>query len=474
MKLNKYFLIGAMGLGLFACSDNDLADKGQDNGNKVEEGTTYVAFSLDFKNLNSRATEEGKTKEQTITTAYVILADANGNFTKVISNSNVVDVENNETGAGYYKTGEKYLFKTTAGDHIFYAVVNPDAVPTTDDNAKTYFDTEQAIAVAAITADNEFMMSSVKEENFYVKDGVTEEEALAGTSNSFSIAVERVSAKVTVTCVDPILKGTVIANSDDTESDEGDSDETTETTTTAGGKIVPSSTKFTLAGIANMTYRMKQNSIEEISTATYIGKSEATAVCFKQESDEVNNLHNLAAAAYCLENLHNDYYQENTTYITLETAFIPSVVVNCDATDEAATKTITITDDTEAASFYVVLSGKLAGNYLLADELSTFQAKEGNTGKYPLGVESISEIYTDGVCYFGPIWIGQDVIGESAAAPVNRNYWYNFTISGITLPGQPNPVEPKGGKTPLEPETNVAITLSVEPWNFVSKDLYLQ
>ena len=41
MKLNKLFLLSAMGLGLFACNNNDLVEGSDPNGTQ-EEGTTYV------------------------------------------------------------------------------------------------------------------------------------------------------------------------------------------------------------------------------------------------------------------------------------------------------------------------------------------------------------------------------------------------------------------------------------------------
>ena len=90
MKLNKYFMMGAMGLSLVACSDN-LDENGQSaNGTNPNEGTTYVAFAVDFNGTQSRATEEGTDDEvdsdgNGISSAYVIMADAEGNFSKVLS-----------------------------------------------------------------------------------------------------------------------------------------------------------------------------------------------------------------------------------------------------------------------------------------------------------------------------------------------------------------------------------------------------
>ena len=123
-----------------------------------------------------------------------------------------------------------------------------------------------------------------------------------------------------------------------------------------------------------------------------------------------------------------------------------------------------------AASFYVVKTGSLAGNYILKDDLDSYQST--NPGKYPNGVESISAEYENGVCWFGPIWIGQEK-ADDADAPIYRNTWYNLMIAGITLPGDPSEPEPDGGQG-LTPATNVAITLTVMPWNFIGRDIELQ
>ena len=110
-------------------------------------------------------------------------------------------------------------------------------------------------------------------------------------------------------------------------------------------------------------------------------------------------------------------------------------------------------------------------------DLENYQKLEGNTGKLPAGVESISGEYQKGVCWFGPIWINEteETSDQSTVttSPVVRNTWYNLKITGITLPGEPS--EPQiDPEQPLTPATNVAITLSVMPWNFIDREISLQ
>lgn len=288
-------------------------------------------------------------------------------------------------------------------------------------------------------------MASVKKETFDIADGVTEEEALAGTdatANNFTINVERVAAKVTMTCENTAL---------------------TNATNNAGGTIT--TPKFTLKGGATMSYRMAQNSFSEIVRNTWSYSSSATDVYVK--TGDETDLHEKATPVYCLENLHDaatGYKQGNTTYLTLQTTFTPAKVVDC------ADEIRELKNNTATGTFYVVKQGELAGNYLMASDLTTYQ--DGDNFKLPAGVEAISDPYDEGTCWFGPIWIGQEDAND-AEAPIYRNTWYNLKITGITLPGDPSEPEPDGGQG-LTPATNVAITLSVMPWNFIDREISLQ
>ena len=437
MKLNKYFMMGAMGLSLVACSDN-LDDNQGVNGNTSNEGTTYVAFGLDFKAAGSRAEEVGDSWESDVNSAYVIM-----------DNSVIISMDNTDTGDdnGYYDaTSKKFLFHTEPGEHTFLAVVNPDTPPTAGEsgNLNTYFTASVATTptvVASVTQEGQekkgnFMMSSVEEKTFYINDNVTEERALQGTdesTNSYKIEVERVSAKVTVTAADATI-----------ESAEG---------TEAGGTI--ENTVFNLMqGADNMT-RMRGS---VLGTNTYIWKVPNVAVTTGQT-------YNQATPAYCLENIHNanGYVQTNTTYITLKTTFTPSKVVN------AQGKVVNYTyKKGDNKTFYVVTEGSLAGNYIMGD------ATTGTApSPLPAGVDDISEAYEDGECWFGPIWFGQETPNVSADAPVVRNTWYNLAITKITLPGSPDEPRPIPDEK-LEPATNVAITLSIVDWDFKNIPVDLQ
>lgn len=458
MKLNKYFMIGAMGLSLVACSDN-LDDNQGVNGNASNEGTTYAAFTIDFKGTQSRAdgidgTHDGTSNERKVNKAFVILVDAAGTIETVLEKTEDAKTTG-ESGEGVYTVdgAERYLFQTTAGEHTFYAVINPDEDPTEDTNIEQYFTNAVAMSVEGdnAIADPEgtgdgFMMTCQKAENFYVNPDVTQEEALATTNakNNYTIDVERVAAKVTVVAENVELTDKAGNNAD--------------------GKL--KNTTFSLYGGATHTTRMAQAAVAELTGNAWTYSKTGVAVC-TTKGDETY-IYDNATPVYCLENLHTDaahYDRNNTTYVTITTSFIPKKVIDTswDGTenDEYLKDNPNYGTDTEA-SFYVVTEGELSGNYILKAD---YDAATGGVN----GVDAVSEEYINGKSSWGPIWLAQNVTTENPTAPVYRNTWYNLQITGISLPGQPKePVVDDDDDRPLVQDTNVAILLNVLAWNFKS------
>ena len=125
MKLNKYFMIGAMGLSLVACSDN-LDDNQGVNGNASNEGTTYAQISLKLDaGTSARAAgdqpeagtpDEGTEDEQAVTKVRIIITDESDK------------VEVNQLYEGTTLEGDddlgKYIVAVEPGTKHFYAFLN--------------------------------------------------------------------------------------------------------------------------------------------------------------------------------------------------------------------------------------------------------------------------------------------------------------------------------------------------------------
>lgn len=452
MKLNKYLLMAAMGLGLVACTENDLVEGGDSNGAQ-NEGTTYVGFTLKFSNTNTRANGDdalATEAESIITSAYVMMtSDGGTTFEKVLDMTSLTE----GSEEGYYEDSKKFLFQTTAGNHDFYAVINPDTPPTEGEDISDYFETAESLSLETIAASNNFMMSNCSKNTFNLVDNITKDQALEGddnASNNFTISVERVVAKVTMTCTNPTL-----------ESESG--------TTNVGGKI--NNLQFYLMGEATKSYRMAS------TPNLNLARTEGITDRYSFESDipvgitintGVDQDKTKATPVYCLENLQDEYKQGNTTYILLKTDFIPTNIVDCTNADGTITENDNKSDIAE--SFYVVKSGDLAGNYIIKADLDAYKQEHQN--QLPQGVLSISDEYEKGTCWFGPIWVGQED-GNENNGPVKRNTWYNLIIQKIKLPGDPKAPEISEPQ-PLVPNTNVAITLDVMDWVSVDRNISLQ
>lgn len=444
MKLNKYLLMAAMGLGLVACTENDLVEGGDSNGAQ-NEGTTYVGFTIDFGEMGTRAatigTTPGTDAESEVTTVYALLTNKDQD---AIQNTYLM------TPYKYGETGSekvKYMFATSPGTYDLYVVVNPDQADLTTTNKPTkisdYLQIGVTLGVASIAAENNFMMSSTEKAEVYIQDNVSEKDAQDGddaSSNNFTVNVERVTAKVTMTCVDPTLE----------DKSGGEAGGILESASFNLKNRALKSTRMAVSAPLNLDYKIIGNfdSPEDLYSITM------------SESDKSK-----VASVYCLENIQTNYDKGgNITYASLSTVFIPSKVVDCNATAEDGDLKEYKGDN---ASFYVVETGSLSGNYILKSDLDTYQ--ESHPGEYPNGVESISAEYENGVCWFGPIWVGEN--GSSYA--IERNHWYNLNITGITLPGSPTEIVPDP-EIPPHQATNVAITLTVEPWTTVDRDINLQ
>lgn len=449
MKLNRLFLLAAMGLGLFACNDNDLVEGSAPNGTQ-EEGTTYVGFTIDFGEMGTRAatigTTPGTDAESEVTTVYALLTNKDQD---VIQNTYLMKP---------YKYGEtgsekvKYMFATSPGTYDLYVVVNPDKDLSVEDNKPSsineYLKTGVTLGVATITTENEFMMSSTEETEVYIQDNVSEEDAQDGddaSTNNFTVNVERVTAKVTMTCVNPTL----------TDKSGGE----------AGGTL--NSASFYLKNRALKSTRMAVSTPLNLDYET-IGNFEspttATDITLGASSEKAS-----ATPVYCLENIQANYNKGgNITYVSLNTVFIPSKVVVCDGTDNGGAEA-DFKNNSSVATFRVVTKGTLSGAYILDEELSTYQGQNDNA--LPAGVEEVSDPYTDGECWFGPIWVGEN--DDRTSYAIERNHWYNLNITGITLPGSPVEIVPDP-EIPPHQATNVAITLTVDPWTTVDRNIDLQ
>lgn len=503
MKLNKLFLMAAMGLGLFACSENELEGNGPDSAQA--EGTTYVGLKINFNSSSTRADgdqpiegteDDGDGNEAKVSDVRILVTDADGKS----QFNNVVEIEDG-----------LYIFQITPGIKKFYAVVNGNALGLSTDLAswtgRQLTLTKKASDLYEYsTTDAEgkgFLMSSVAAVEQTIQDNVSENAVKAGTANNVEITVERVVAKVTMqlkTDIDfsketaTLKKLTCqIGNADNlkyNKDGEGDAE------------------KYTTTGTYLMAYDDNDNDNDVRKTPYYTYPTEKTET-FWTGFDQTKLLNpgtviyeNGAATStptarfYCLENTHgsDNYLQSNTTFIRVKAEMIPNSAKLFAYSADSDPK-VTISDrgtmPTSLETFYVITAAPNQddqGSYVFASDLASLYADlvpdgdaDNNDDKAAEVVKALAAYdynftapYTAGCGYYN-IWVNdmKDANNQYLnIAPIFRNDWYDLTINSITLPGSPNGSLDPG--QPIHPNTNVGITLTVRNWNKVNHNVNLQ
>ena len=504
MKLNKLFLMAAMGLGLFACSENELEGNGPDSAQA--EGTTYVGLKINFNSSSTRADgdqpiegteDDGDGNESLVKDVRIVVTDAEGN-----SQYNAVVKPTSNKGNNIY------IFKVTPGIKKFYAVVNGDALGLSTDLAswtgRQLTLTKKASDLYEYsTTDTEgkgFLMSSVAAVEQTIQDNVSENAVIAGTANNVEITVERVVAKVTMqlkTDIDfsketaTLKKLTCqIGNADNLKYNKDGEDDA----------------KYTTAGTYLMAYndngvrKTPYFAYPEINTEVFWTGFEQTKLLNASgiaiyENGAVSTT-TPTARFYCLENTHasGNYLQSNTTFIKVAAQMIPNSAKKFTYSADVEPKvTISNRDDmpAEPQTFYVITAAPDQNDlnaYVFAVDLAKLYATLVTDGSASAIDDQAADVvtalaahgyyftepYKGGYGYYN-IWVNdmKDANGEILKiAPIFRNDWYNLTIQSLKLPGSPTgDLEPE---EPIHPNTNVGITLTVRDWNKVNHNVDLQ
>ena len=511
MKLNKYFMMGAMGLSLVACSDN-LDENGQSaNGTNPNEGTTYVAFTVDFNNASSRAGEQpvggeadsGDGNEADINDVRIIVTNEDGTveFNDVATKKTV--------GLQDY-----FMIAIQPGMKNFYAIVNGEShgltAPTTwgekilatitsEDNNDVNVKASDLYEYNATSGQSEgFVMSSIAAVPQRIYDNVTEEEAQAGPNNRVNITVNRMVAKVTVKLADKL-----VSNTGNDFGGENFALKSLSARIMNADNVKYENPTLTYAGSYWMAYD-NTSGVRETPYYSYIPGADVPETALESGSSQPlyapgETTKNPSRRFYCLENTHSNtedntgYKQGNTTYLKLEATMVPEHLVTFVKSDG----NITVTDKEysgDAATFYVVngYSGEGDGEevvycVLASDLVAAYSTivTEGTETEDDAKIEAvidaletagykIEDVYENGVgTYRIPVNDIQEGGEYTNIQPVFRNDWYDIEITGISLPGDPA----GGGFEPEQPfhqSTNVAFVVTAREWNKVSHEVDLQ
>lgn len=463
MKKRNLWAMSLIGLALAACTQDEEINNAINQGN--EDGA-LVTLKLDVAKQETKGSP-GATNQQSGTDAENEIKNLTvvvkvGSTTKVVTKTGS-EITSESDGS------KSVTFTAPEGEAEFYVYANKGGEVYSPGWATTMTSTGDVSGYYGVSSQGFFMSN---------KDGKAVEHTInEGTENNVNVNIERAAAKVTVESA------------------------STFTDTDFGGTMTAMS--FALGNMVDKFYLLQQSPISVPSGVTYIpnldNATSWTTVDLGKTADEGQGGtqdRKLFTGAYCMENIASDGKQDKTTYIKFQTTFTPGKAIklesNTGAGDDApaykvaaALQEITAPgEDDPIPTFYVVLAGddNITSNYIMKSELyqeNGTDLKDGielttNTSDITVsGIDGITKIslpYTDGKCYFGPIWFNMQ---SDKTSPVYRNDWYHLKVTKVKLPGSPQ--EPgDGGEIPLEPDVNVTVKATVLDWEWEPRDIELQ
>lgn len=498
MKLNKYFMIGAMGLSLVACSDN-LDDNQGVNGNASNEGTTYAQISLKLDaGTSARAAgdqpeagtpDEGTEDEQAVTKVRIIITDESDK------------VEVNQLYEGTTLEGDddlgKYIVAVEPGTKHFYAFLNEGTdnadIVETGENAKvgatfsnkalTTAKTAASLYTAATASAGatNFAMSSTGIVSQAIEDGVTEDEAEAGTKNQVTIPVERMVAKVTVELADNFTTGTKNFTVKKIACKIGNADNEQFTSPSTYAATGTYRMAYNVSGVRQTPYYTWSPDEE----GAFTGWDETNVMSDEIVISGTGAVADGTAVFYCLENTHatGDYKKGNTTFIRVQATMIPTQKVTFTISDGEGTDKVitpasdltTVSGEGEASTFYRITNAPAEymqnyyNTYVMESDLEGYATSLGVTGLDNVIAAFNTagyafEKYTNGVGNY-TIWVNDHKAGSANPnlAPVFRNDWYEYSITKIELPGNSGGIDNPGEE--IHPDTYLAAKITLNPWN---------
>lgn len=414
-KINLFILSALSMMAVVGCSkeSNNL-------GTEPESGVpTYVNFSIKLDVPSTYAAggdNNADAVEQKIQNLKMYIFTGG-----VLETIGDITLDANNTGTS--------ILKTSTGEKVIYAVANYNSDMTMAVGAT--FESFQQKAVAALAADiatsNDFVMVGNTEVTL-VKQ--TENEAKA---NPIAIAVSRAAAKVVMqytASVDVKIDGTI------------------------------SEQKFCLAQMNKQMFLPRTgyeltpgaNNLVDANPAdgTY---DHLTSVLTNNSYINIPSSYNtsFATSAYTAENVNTTPTTGNTTFALVSLKYTPSAnVIN------GVDKTLV------NGTFYLVIK---------ADQTAAIYANktEADAAQGAITPGAEAKVYTGGICYY------RINIRDTKGAPVNqkfcvlRNYCYKINITEINTiggntPTDPDVITPIDPETPVEIETSISATISIEPW----------
>ncbi|MDV4044803.1 hypothetical protein CMT37_18480 [Elizabethkingia anophelis] len=385
----------------------------------------FINLSFSQHKLGTYAVDTNATADEVkITSADIFIFDKTTGA--MVKHQNILASGLNTVTDNEYSL--KNPIETTTGDKVVLIGVNlPASMVTVINNAGNLAGAKQAVATLStatelVNLDGISMFSTTEV-------SVTPQ---SGTTESASVTVSRMVAKVTVSTP---LTGRIEV---------------------AGGYIDIPSLGFALGNINKTLYPIQQLSASGIPI---VPNRAAAPSFFTLTPGSVYSAFSAGPAGglYAVENSPKNVNatENETTYVSVKAAFIPKGFADSNGTVSANPNTAI------AATFWTADKGTGTAKFYFSN-LTDATTYAGATGKV--------EQYVGGICYYKVAVRTQDSTSKYIYS-IKRNNYYKINITSILGLGSMDPEA--GATTPVPEPVNITASITVQPWNVVSDDVQL-
>lgn len=500
MKMNKYFIAGAVALAFGATACNNSNNVTPD---VTTEGTTYAGMYISSgRSIQPRATVQadyaGREAEKKIATIDLLSTVKGMSWTPGAADTDGKFWEPTP-GTGIYTVAP---WETRPGSHNMALVVNKGSVNVDLATAdKPYGSTATAANdIAALSSDDAFVMTSTLAKGKTVAENKTKEQVKGGTEeadNVFKLDIERVVAQGLVAkgggLTENVTDGTGTIDLNNIKYAAVNGAAKTYLLATKAGKRTFDDASFTYQGYESAIHGYNQfqaakeaasvtDNLIRLGNLTNQGGYEAKAIANDAEGAKANR------GIYFLENsvANNQLTTENKkfgfyrlAYAKVYAVFTPKNVYKLDDDGETLVKDDSFTSGT---TFY---KGEQDGLFYLTKEA----AKKSQL--YP---DQKAYTYTNGKCAYRSLWhAAYDADNKTVKnADTRRNNIYLLTVNEFATigmpwdpsdpndPNLPKPVDPEEPTTdPDDPniektETYMRVEAKILPWNLITREVTLE
>lgn len=421
MKVRNLLLAGLAIVAMAGCSNEEVTDNGQEQGNK--NASMQVSFSFPQGTTGVREVDKGSEAEYDFQHVDILLKYANGTTEVVSFVKNDFDINdgNNSTQVLTAKASKQ----VSAGTAEVYAFLNLPAEMRGNNLKTANLETLVMNATSSVTSLDYIADGIAKENNFLMSntDGIAISKTFPENKvTDVTIPVERTAAKIEEKTSKEGYTWTFEKNA----------------TEVKGSKMDITLKKYSLGNLALSTYVVDKNA--NVTNPTFFQTHQIINNEYTYTDAASYKYKDMKTTTYCMENYATAGFTGLSTYVVYEAE-------------------VKLDDATNATTFYVYNDKIYKSIAELKGDYPTFNYSDATPPTQAqaeaLGVSK----YVDGKCYY------MKEIKTGNESKVIRNNWYILNVNSLSGLGWPEP------KKPEDPKTMMNLTIEIQPWTVILNDI---